>query len=121
MNGAMFQDRIAAFRVIPYEAWQAIPIPANIHKFIDVSPETLADLMNNDQSSSNSRVAKKYKGKDLLFDKVRLRVKPEDFEESETSKSELDEEEEPFGLDSESEDEGPRVSKRLQKQAAVAT
>ena len=27
MNGAMFQDRIAAFRVVPYFAREAIPLP----------------------------------------------------------------------------------------------
>jgi hypothetical protein len=121
MNGAMFQDRIAAFRVIPYEARYSIQLPANIQKFIDISAETLQEMVDKDHPDSGSSKAKKYKGKDLLFDKVRLRVTPEDFEEAETSESEAEEEEEMFGLDSEAEDTGPRKSKRGQNKAAVST
>jgi hypothetical protein len=51
--------------------------------------------------------------RDLLFDKVRLQVTPEDFEDSETSEEEGEEEEEPFGLDDEPEEQGPRKSKRV--------
>jgi hypothetical protein len=112
MNGAMFQERIAAFRVIPYEARHSIQIPAKIQRFIDISEETLAELVDDDPITSSSKVSKKYKGKDLLFDKVRLRVTPEDFEDSETSEEEGEEEEEPFGLDDEPEEQGPRKSKR---------
>jgi hypothetical protein len=116
MNGAMFQDRIAAFRVIPYEARHSIQLPANILKFIDISAETLAELENDVPDPSDSKKTKKYKGKDLLFDKVRLRVTPEDFEQSESSESEADEEdEETFGLDEEPEEQGPRRSKRTKK------
>jgi hypothetical protein len=114
MNGAMFQERIAAFRVIPYEARHSIQIPAKIQRFIDISEETLAELVDDDPITSSSKVSKKYKGKDLLFDKVRLRVTPEDFEDSETSEEEGEEEEEPFGLDDEPEEQGPRKSKRAQ-------
>jgi hypothetical protein len=70
MNGAMFQERIAVFRVIPYEARHSIQIPAKIQRFIDISEETLAKLMDDDPNASSSKVSKKYKGKDLLFDKV---------------------------------------------------
>jgi hypothetical protein len=122
MNGAMFHDRIAAFRVIPYEARYSIQLPANIQKFIDISEKTLQELVNQDDPASDSKKAKKkYKGKDLQFDKVRLRVTPEDFEEPETSESEADEEEEPFGLDAMAEDTGPRFSKRVRNKAAVST
>jgi hypothetical protein len=115
MNGAMFQERIAAFRVIPYEARHSIQIPAKIQRFIDISEETLAKLVNDDQNPSKLKKSKEYKGKDLLFDKVRLRVTPEDFEEPETSEEEPDEEEETFGLDSEPEERGPRKSKRVSR------
>jgi hypothetical protein len=33
MNGAMFQERIAVFHVIPYEARHSIQIPAKIQQF----------------------------------------------------------------------------------------
>jgi hypothetical protein len=48
MNGAMFHDRIAAFRVIPYEVRYSIQLPANIQKFIDISEKTLQELVNQD-------------------------------------------------------------------------
>lgn len=117
MNGAMFQDRIAAFRVIPYEARHAIQIPANIHKFIDISKETLDALVDDSSSSANPKKAKKYRGKDFLFDKVHLRVTKEDFEHPETSESEQgsEDEDELFGLDEEPEVEGARRSRRIAK------
>lgn len=110
MNGAMFQNKIAAFRVIPYEARHSIPIPANIHKLIDISKETLDELVND---ASKKRTSKPYKGKDLQFKKVRLRITPEDFEEDETT-DESDHEPEVKGweTDAESEEPGPRRSKR---------
>jgi hypothetical protein len=98
--------------VIPYEARHSIQIPAKIQRFIDISEEALAELVDDDPITSSSKVAKKYKGKDLLFDKVRLRVTPEDFEDSETSEEEGEEEKESFGLDEEPEAQGPRKLKR---------
>jgi hypothetical protein len=74
----------------------------------------LAELMDDDPITSSSKVSKKYKGKDLLFDKVRLWVTPEDFEDSGTSEEEGKEEEESFGLDGEAEEQGPRKSKLAQ-------
>jgi hypothetical protein len=65
MNSAMFQERIAVFRVIHYEARHGIQIPANIQQFIDISEETLAKLADDDSNTSRSKVSKKYKGKDL--------------------------------------------------------
>lgn len=113
----MFQDRIAAFRVIPYEARHTIQIPANIHKFIDISKETLDALVDDSSSSANPKKAKKYRGKDFLFDKVHLRVTKEDFEHPETSESEQgsEDEDELFGLDEEPEVEGARRSRRIAK------
>ncbi|KAJ7078804.1 hypothetical protein C8R44DRAFT_654357 [Mycena epipterygia] len=117
MNGAMFQDRIAAFRVIPYEARHSIQIPENIHKLIDISKETLEELVNDVNEDGTRQPV--YKGKDLKFDKVRLRVIPEDFEESESEdEPESEGEEVDYTWDTESEDNdgGPRRSKRLQGQ-----
>jgi hypothetical protein len=69
--------------------------------------------VNDDQDPSKLKKSKEYKGEDLLFNKVRLRVTPEDFEEPETSEEEPDEEEETFRLDSEPEERGLRKSKRV--------
>ncbi|KAF8178324.1 hypothetical protein K438DRAFT_1605216, partial [Mycena galopus ATCC 62051] len=117
MNGAVFQEKIAAFRVIPYEARHSIQLPAKLQKFVDVSKEALKALVDGPEPPPFLlKKTRKYKGKDLLFDKVRLRTTPEDFEEPETSESETESEtEEPFGLDPEPENQGPRRSNRKQK------
>ena len=113
MNGAMFGSKVAAFRVIPYEARHSIPIPANIQKFIDVSKETLEKLANDDASENDSLGnIKKYKGKDLQFGKVRIRTDPDELEEPGTSESEEDDEEDLSENDSEPEEQGPRRSRR---------
>ncbi|KAJ6556476.1 hypothetical protein B0H19DRAFT_947857 [Mycena capillaripes] len=120
MNGAMYHGKVAAFRVIPYEARYSIRLPENIHKLIDISSETLETMVDDDsaeesqQQRPGAKKSKKRKGKDLLFDKVRLRVSPEDAEDEETSESEA-EEVELDETDSEEENEGPRRSKRTKK------
>jgi hypothetical protein len=53
MNGAMFHDRIAAFRVIPYEARYSIQLPANVQKFIDISAKTLQEMVDKDHPDSH--------------------------------------------------------------------
>ena len=76
--------------------------------------------MNDDPSpASSGKKTRGYRGKDLWFDKVKLRVTPEDFEQPETSDSELgsDEEEEAFGLDEEPEIQGARRSKRASRRS----
>jgi hypothetical protein len=115
MNGAMFQDKIAAFRVIPYEARHSIPIPQNIHKLIDISKETLDDLVNDKARKAKSKT---YKGKDLQFSKVRLRVTPEEFEESESSDnpdSEADNGQQSADLENEDQDALRRSKRSINK------
>jgi hypothetical protein len=116
MNGAMFHDRITAFRVVPYEARHSIRLPVNIHKLIDVSAETLEEMMDDKESDSTKAKAKKgkgYKGEDLQFKKVRLRIDPDDSEESEEPDAEVEDEEE--WMSSDTEEQGPRRSKRKAK------
>ncbi|KAJ7146719.1 hypothetical protein C8R44DRAFT_601024 [Mycena epipterygia] len=115
MNGAMFQKKIAAFRVVPYEARHSIPLPKNIHKLIDVSKETLDAMMDEDAPKKKKKV---YKGKDLQFAKVKLRMTPKDDDSSSSEEESEPEPEERFGLDPESEDEGPRRSKRTAVRSA---
>jgi hypothetical protein len=114
MNGAMFQDKIAAFRVIPYHARESIPLPENIHKIIDISKEALEKLVNEDGPAPRKK-SKPYRGKDLQFKDVRIRVTPEEFEESE-SEDELDDDNDVDHLNGDSEElmmGQKRTSKRL--------
>nr|GAT51229.1 predicted protein [Mycena chlorophos] len=44
LNGAMWPGKVAAFRVIPYEARAKIAIPEDVEKRIDMSAEELKEL-----------------------------------------------------------------------------
>ncbi|KAF8144523.1 hypothetical protein K438DRAFT_1631732 [Mycena galopus ATCC 62051] len=67
MNGAVFQEKIAAFRVIPYEARHSIQLPAKLQKFVDVSKEALKALVDGPEPPPFLlKKTRKYKGKDLL-------------------------------------------------------
>jgi hypothetical protein len=67
LDGSVFQSKIAQFRVIPYEARHSIPLPDSIHDLIDLSKESLDELV-------NEGVALEYKGKDFQFEHVKLGV-----------------------------------------------
>jgi hypothetical protein len=44
MDGTVLQSPSAAFRVIPYHARKKIELPANVHKFIDISVKALREM-----------------------------------------------------------------------------
>ena len=43
-NGTVLQNPVGAFRVIPYHARKAIPLPKNILDFVDIELETLDEM-----------------------------------------------------------------------------
>lgn len=114
MNGAMFHDRVAAFRVIPYEARHSVVIPQDIHKLIDLSKEALAELVRDMPKGTRP-----YNGPDLQFGSTSLRTIPEDFEESESEDEPDDPADNRPDWEEESEEgpKGPRRSKRSQKES----
>lgn len=79
LNGAVFQERMAAFRLIPYHARRHIALPVNIHEFIDVSPDTLEALGRSWNKSDHP-------DRDYTFDGVRLK----DLDDSDDEGSEPD-------------------------------
>lgn len=90
MSGAVWQEKVGAFRVIPYFARKEIELPANIHELIDISAKTLKAL---EESTEVERP--NYYGKDYIFDRVNLR-KPSDPDfDPEDSDVQSDEGEEP--------------------------
>ena len=68
MHGAVFKERVGAFRVIPYFARDHIELPQNIHDLIDISEETLKE-MEQEWSYDDEDVKQK---EDLYFKGVRL-------------------------------------------------
>lgn len=68
MDGSVFQNKIGAFRVIPYEARHSIVLPDNIHELIDLSKDGLNDLEN----SLDTEGLDDSRGIDFSFEDVRL-------------------------------------------------
>ncbi|KNZ81807.1 hypothetical protein J132_10085 [Termitomyces sp. J132] len=44
LDGTVWQERVAAFRVILYKARQHITLPTSIEKWIDITPSKLQEL-----------------------------------------------------------------------------
>jgi hypothetical protein len=65
MDGSVSQQKVGAFRVIPYFAWRKIELPADIFDFINVSQSGLEKI----EAMSDT-----VPDKDFAFEDVRLRV-----------------------------------------------
>ena len=78
LDGSVFQQKVGAFRVIPYFARQKIELSADILEIIDISAEGLEII---ESAEERNEVP----DKDFGFDGVNLRTKGVDFSEDELS------------------------------------
>jgi hypothetical protein len=78
LDGALFQGKIAQFRVVPFFQRKKITLPPNFLELIGVTNKELDILAEEDEPDL-------YKGKDLHFGKVRLNLPGSEEEEGSDS------------------------------------
>ncbi len=66
MDGSMFHKKIGRFRVIPFYQRTSITLPENILELIDLTEETLKEMVEEDDEEDE------YLGKDMQFHKIRI-------------------------------------------------
>jgi hypothetical protein len=81
MDGSVFQQKVGAFRVIPYFARQHLEIPEGVLKIIDVSKAGLEKI---ELAKDDFEVP----DKDFGFEGVNLRTSEVDFSDEELSDAE---------------------------------
>lgn len=84
LDGATWQARVAAFRLLPYFARHRIVLPENLKDLIDISMSTLDRLAETEDTGETEL----YKNKDWNFDGVKLKSGSE-LEDNEGAEEEI--------------------------------
>lgn len=88
MNGAVFKEKVGAFRLLPYQARRRIELPDNIQDLIEITPEALKEL----EESWNLAEDPEWDPKvDLRFENIHMDNESE--EEDTEEEEDLDEDE----------------------------
>ncbi|KNZ79613.1 hypothetical protein J132_08998 [Termitomyces sp. J132] len=95
MDGMVWQERVAVFRVVPYHTRKQLSLPGGIEEWIDMTPAKLKELQKEQQKAT------KLEDQDITFGSVRLH---------EPMNSELG-----IMSEEESEQEEPQLVKRVKK------
>ena len=67
MDGSVLHEKVATFRVLPHKArYEPILLPQNIHDLINLSPDQLSRMVEEDDSQDNNWTP----GKDCVFDAI---------------------------------------------------
>ena len=80
LTGAIWQQKVAKFRVVPYFAREKIDIPEGILSVIDTSPEGLEKIQNGPEDEEMPEILEH----DYLMDDVNLKDSDEETEEGDT-------------------------------------
>ena len=78
LNGAVFQQKVGAFRVIPYFARRKLDLSEDIRNLVDLSSSGIAKI---EATTGDGEE----RDKDFVFDKVRLRTNELDLPDEENS------------------------------------
>jgi hypothetical protein len=116
MDGTVLREKVAAFRVLPHKArYEPIELPKNIHELIDLSPDDLRKMVQEDDESDESWQP----GKDFVFDYMPNLRKPiyknnEIIEHASSEELDLH-----IGDDDEDEEDLPRMTRAQKRQKAT--
>ena len=114
LDGSLVGGTVAQFRVIPYHVRHSIELPKKIHDLIDVSPQTLKELVTSDESALTEYHYRPLGKKLYGIDRVRLQQSDTSESDSEDSGSEAEGYLQPNEYDSNSdEDNEVPITSRL--------
>ncbi|SJL16094.1 uncharacterized protein ARMOST_19612 [Armillaria ostoyae] len=90
LDGSIVGGTVAQFRVIPYHARHSVELPKKIHDLIDVSPQTLKELVDSDESVPTEYHYRTLGKKLYGVDRVRLQQSDTSGSDSDDSASEAE-------------------------------
>ncbi len=120
LDGSIVGGTVAQFRIIPYHVRHSIELPKKIHDLIDVSPQTLKELVTSDESVPTEYHYRPLGKKLYGIDRVRLQQSDTSESDSEDSGSEAEGYLQPDEYDSNSdEDDKVPITSRLRSLKTV--